>query len=390
MQVFNIFFKIAKKHLGQVFIFSGVFLVLIFIMSISQSKALSGDFSAKKIDITILDGDHSMLSQSIQDYLGSRHNLVTLAKTDTESLTDNLFYQQISYVLTIPKGFEAQFLTDTPLKLSHSIRQDNANGFFVNEQLDSYLDSISLYCTGGYSLTDAIAATGQNLEESPKVEAITFQKTGNSGNKTMFYWFQYMSYIFLMIFPLSLVPILVTFQQTDVSSRIACSALPAQARTLQLGLGCICYSILTWLIFTLVAVLFFGPKMFFPTGTVVYLKQLCIYIDLRRTHAAVKYLWSEGQCPRPDCQYHRDRHELPLRYFCTTVVFEHRRFSCCKVSPGLLVYQNHQYGNRPVRRKLLPCKLLEIHRYAMYFPCCDLLCIPCSKQATEENKSRLA
>ena len=145
MQVFNIFFKIAKKHLGQVFIFSGVFLVLIFIMSISQSKALSGDFSAKKIDITILDEDHSMLSQSIQDYLGSRHNLVTLEKTDTESLTDNLFYQQISYVLTIPKGFEAQFLTDTPLKLSHSIRQDNANGFFVNEQLDSYLDSISLY-----------------------------------------------------------------------------------------------------------------------------------------------------------------------------------------------------------------------------------------------------
>lgn len=271
MQVFNIFFKIAKKHLGQVFIFSGVFLVLIFIMSISQSKALSGDFSAKKIDITILDGDHSMLSQSIQDYLGSRHNLVTLEKTDTESLTDNLFYQQISYVLTIPKGFEAQFLTDTPLKLSHSIRQDNANGFFVNEQLDSYLDSISLYCTGGYSLTDAIAATGQNLEESPKVEAITFQKTGNSGNKTMFYWFQYMSYIFLMIFPLSLVPILVTFQQTDVSSRIACSALPAQARTLQLGLGCICYSILTWLIFTLVAVLFFGPKNVFSQQG-----QLCI------------------------------------------------------------------------------------------------------------------
>ena len=271
MQVFNIFFKIAKKHLGQVFIFSGVFLVLIFIMSISQSKALSGDFSAKKIDITILDEDHSMLSQSIQDYLGSRHNLITLAKTDTESLTDNLFYQQISYVLTIPKGFEAQFLTDTPLKLSHSIRQDNANGFFVNEQLNSYLDSISLYCTGGYSLTDAIAATGQNLEESPKVEAITFQKTGNSGNKTMFYWFQYMSYIFLMIFPLSLVPILVTFQQTDVSSRIACSALPAQARTLQLGLGCICYSILTWLIFTLVAVLFFGPKNVFSQQG-----QLCI------------------------------------------------------------------------------------------------------------------
>ena len=171
---------------------------------------------------------------------------------------------------------------------------------------------------GGYSLTDAIAATGQNLEESPKVEAITFQKTGNSGNKTMFYWFQYMSYIFLMIFPLSLVPILVTFQQTDVSSRIACSALPAQARTLQLGLGCICYSILTWLIFTLCRCpVLRSEKCFFPTGTVVYLKQLCIYIDLRCTHAAVKYLWSEGQCPRPDCQYHRDRHELPLRYFCT-------------------------------------------------------------------------
>lgn len=286
MQVFNIFFKIARKHLLQVFIFSGVFLVLIFLMSLSQSKALSGDFSAKKVDITILDNDHSTLSKSIQDYLGSCHNLVTLKKTDAEALTDSLFYQQISYVLIIPEGFEKRFLTDDPLKLSHSIRQDNANGFFVNEQLDSYLDSISLYCTGGYTLADAITATGQNLAASPKTEAITFQKTGSGGNITMFYWFQYMSYIFLMIFSLSLVPILVTFQQTDVSARIACSALPARSRTMQLGLGCVCYSMLTWLVFTLAAVLFFGPgNVFSQQGSLCVLNSLvftliCIAITL--------------------------------------------------------------------------------------------------------------
>lgn len=157
--------------------------------------------------------------------LGSRHNLVTLEKTDTESLTDNLFYQCRSAMYwRSPKDLRHSFWQIRLWSCHTASDRTNANGFFVNEQLDSYLDSISLYCTGGYSLTDAIAATGQNLEESPKVEAITFQKTGNSGNKTMFYWFQYMSYIFLMIFPLSLVPILVTFQQTDVSSRIACSA----------------------------------------------------------------------------------------------------------------------------------------------------------------------
>ena len=165
-------------------------------------------------------------------------------------------------------------MTDTPLKLSHSIRQDNANGFFVNEQLNSYLDSISLYCTGGYSLTDAIAATGQNLEESPKVEAITFQKTGNSGNKTMFYWVPvYELHLSDDFSPQSGAdPCDLPADRCQFPDRLlrpACAG--AYPDSLPPPLGCICYSILTWLIFTLVAVLFFGPKNVFSQQG-----QLCI------------------------------------------------------------------------------------------------------------------
>ena len=40
------------------------------------------------------------------------HNPVTLKDTDTMTLQDALYYQNVDYILTIPEGFEEQ-LTDS-------------------------------------------------------------------------------------------------------------------------------------------------------------------------------------------------------------------------------------------------------------------------------------
>lgn len=263
MQVFKTFFKIAKKHLAQVLVYVSVFLILIFMMSFSAKKSSTDQFTAKSVDIVILDNDNTALSQGIYDYLDSRHNIIELEHTDYEALTDNLFYQRISYVLIIPKGFEESFVTNGDLKLTHNMREDSAAGFFVNHQLDGFLDSVALYQIGGFTLDEAIASTLQNLADSPEVENIVFDEKATGGNDTMFYYFQYIGYIFLMIFAVSLVPILVTFHDRDINARISCSSAPAKSRNFQIGLGCICYSVLTWFLFILLATIVFKPSNVF-------------------------------------------------------------------------------------------------------------------------------
>ena len=263
MQVFKAFFKIAKKHIPQAAIYVVVFLIIIFMMSFSSNNSGSSQFKTDSIDITIIDHDNSTLSRGIYDYLDKHHNIVKLKKNDAESLTDNLFYQRISYALTIPKGFEESFKTNGTLKMTHNMREDSASGFFVNRQLDSFLNSISSYITSGYSIDNAINETIKNIDNSPKVKSITFEEKSSSSNDIMFTYFQYMSYIFLMIFTISLVPILVTFHQEDLSARISCSATSARSRNVQLGIACVCYSLITWVLFVLLAAIVFKPANVF-------------------------------------------------------------------------------------------------------------------------------
>ena len=69
----------------------------------------------------------ALQSHALSDYLSSMHNPVTLKDTDTMTLQDALYYQNVDYILTIPEGFEEQ-LTDSDARdfLPVSMRKDNS------------------------------------------------------------------------------------------------------------------------------------------------------------------------------------------------------------------------------------------------------------------------
>ena len=114
-----------------------------FLIVIAMSKIGASDhetsFTATKADIYIIDEDDSTASHSLSDYLSSMHNPVTLKDTDTMTLQDALYYQNVDYILTIPEGFEEQ-LTDSDARdfLPVSMRKDNSNGYFVDQQVTEY------------------------------------------------------------------------------------------------------------------------------------------------------------------------------------------------------------------------------------------------------------
>ena len=75
-------------------------------------------------------------------------------------------------------------------------------------------------------------------------------------NSMVFYFFQYLPYIFLAILFAGMAPILVTLNSRDMKARTACSALPGRTRTLAMASG--------WLLFLLLGLVFYRKAMLQP------------------------------------------------------------------------------------------------------------------------------
>ncbi|MDD6183181.1 MAG: ABC transporter permease [Lachnospiraceae bacterium] len=285
MQTYKTFLKIAKKRLPSCMIYFGIFVVLMFLMSFAANDSNNTQYKAYSLNISILDEDQSETSQALTDYLDSVHDLVPL-EDEGETIQDSLFYHKVSYVLTIPKGFEDALLSgDTENLVESSKRKDSAAGFFVDEQIQQYLKTLRIYLASGNSVSEATEKTVAAMENCEDVTTVSFEEEGGESSTTMYYFFQYMPYILLILLILGLAPILITFRKKDLGNRINCSALRQSDKTLQLSLGCVSFCLIVWLLFILIAGIVYRQALFSKEGLLLMLNSfvfllICMAIAL--------------------------------------------------------------------------------------------------------------
>lgn len=262
MQLFKAFYKIAWKRLPAISIYFIVFVALTFLLGTTSENNLNANFQSKSLDICVIDEDHSAASEGLVNYLDSIHNLFSL-ENDPEMLQDYLYYRYISYVLTIPEGFEEKLATGETEELLTNVKiPGSSTGYFVDQQVEQYIGNLQLYMAGGYSLTDALTATNETISDASETECLTFQQENTSTNERIFYFYQYLPYIFIVLLICGMAPILVTFNQKDINSRNLCSATSLGSRNFQLAASCILYSLLTWVAFLLFGIAVYGSDMF--------------------------------------------------------------------------------------------------------------------------------
>lgn len=267
MQVFKTFFRIAKKMLPSAGIYLVIFTLIMFLMSRFSSEDASTQFESSSLNITVIDEDHSEASKALTEHLDRYHDLEELRDTEPETLFDNLYYTRICYVLTIPEGYSERLAALDTKELVHSSKLNNsANGYFLDQQINEYFSTVTMYLSGGYSLQEALDKTEDSFAGQDSPRLIDFEGDAeDSVNGGMVYFFQYIPYIFLSVLILGMCPILITFHEKDRQNRIRCSALSQGSINLQLTLGCIVYTIGLWLIFLLGALAFYGPSDLFST-----------------------------------------------------------------------------------------------------------------------------
>lgn len=263
MQVFKTFFKIAKSHMIGTSIYFIIYAFIVVLLSVTANASFSEHFQRTALSISITDKDNSAASTALVNYLASIHEITDL-NDNPDALLDQIYYRTVDYALTIPSGFEENFLSgSTDEQLITTTIPGSTASYYVDQQISQYLRTLELYLSGGYTLDTAIEASNESVLSIPEVEVLSFHEEDNQTESYIFYFFQYLPYIFIVILFSGLAPILITLNSNELKARTICSSLPPHRRIVEMSVGCIIYSLIIW-----------GAFMFL--GTIVYGKALWI------------------------------------------------------------------------------------------------------------------
>ncbi len=249
MTVFKGFLTITKRNLEMVFLYIAIFLTIsIFVQKTQRPSDMSG-FEAECLNIAVIDRDGKTLAKGLTNYLGAFHNIKKMAD-DTSLLQDKLFYRDIYYVVTIPENFEKKCLEGNE-KLPITKVPGSTSGYYVDQQINTFLNNIRTMTAGGFSISEALEYISGSVAVLPKVTLI--DKTGHGGNMAEHaFMFQYMPYIILSILCYILSYIMLSFENADVKKRILCSCISSRSLNFQLVLGHIVIGLGIWIICTVI------------------------------------------------------------------------------------------------------------------------------------------
>lgn len=266
MQVFNVFFKITKKNLNISLIYFSIYAMITVLLTITGKDTYTNQFQASSLPIAIADEDHSACSRALYNYLASLHDVSDLT-ADDEAVFDQMYYRTLDYALTIPAGFEEKLYSGETKSLVSSLQiPGGVRGYYVDQQVTQYLKTLQLYLAAGCSIEEAIEKTDAAITELPAPKTISFEPENQAAADGVFYYFQYLPYIFIVSLFSGMAPTLINLNRPAVRNRTACSSLPAGWRNGQLALSCILYSLILWLALLLPCQLMYGTDMFRPNA----------------------------------------------------------------------------------------------------------------------------
>lgn len=256
MTVFKCYMKILKNNIGLVSIYLVIFFSIAMALQASAKKNHLEDFEKTRIDLAIADQDDSTLSHALTDYLKTIHNVYEISAEPTV-MQEELFYRNAEYIVQIPKDFyETCIVDENPLSVTKV--PGSYSSFYVDQQINVWLNSIRTYTAAGFSQEEAASAA---LEQS--ASEVTMYQDDETAIETpgYTYYFRYIPYLFLAVLCYSMGYILLTFRKEDIQKRMLASAISTRRQNLEGLLAMFTISLVLWLIVVAGAGIMYGNEL---------------------------------------------------------------------------------------------------------------------------------
>ena len=263
MQVFKLFFKVARSKAGIGLLYLVVFLLICFPMVHSTQEQTS--FRESSLSIFIQDEDQTEASRMLIEKLAEKNTIIQ-KDMDRRDIMDALYYETVDYSLVIRKGY-SDLLADTSeqarsAELFDSFHMHDSYSVAMMEMaLNEYVRSVRAWIAAGSSLPEALAKVAKTQPAEAKVEIVSDQKESASVRdypESFSVYFRMLPYLFIAVMVNVLCPILRAMNQTEQRHRIECSSIPLTGRFSQIFIGSAILVIFIWLVFMIAGMPLYG------------------------------------------------------------------------------------------------------------------------------------
>lgn len=280
MQVFKLFFKIAKSKLPSGLIYIIVFFAICFPLVKVATKEFN--FEDTSIDITIYDEDNTAESKSLIDSI-AKNNTIKELKKDSQVILDAMYYEQVDYCLTIKKGYAEKLAKTDVADMKDSLFEtyhlhDSYATAMMQQYLDEYVRMTRSFIKSGNDLSEAIKKTEEKISIQTDISFAEFDsgdvKDENYGEGIASV-FRYLPYLLISVLLNVLSPVLLVLKKKDQRYRMNCSSLPSSKYIVQIFAGSALIVLGIWLIFMIGGTIINGGMF---TGTNAYIAILNSFI----------------------------------------------------------------------------------------------------------------
>ncbi|MCB2291319.1 ABC transporter permease [Clostridium sp. CS001] len=238
MPVFKVYFKIIKANKTQMFIFLGIFLAISLLYSLSATTKNEENFSQTKTNVTFINLDeNTALITGFKEYLSKSANFIDV-ENKPEKLQDALFFREVEYIVTIPKGFTQDFLQGKPTELQKIVVPGSTSRMYVDMSINKYFNMARVYINNSKGITPENLAKevskGASLDTNVELKSFGVKKQNNALAVSAF---NYMAYSLFSVLILGVSSILMVFNNKNLQRRNLCSPMKNKSFNLQLIMG---------------------------------------------------------------------------------------------------------------------------------------------------------
>ena len=266
MIVFNAFFKVVKKYIGVIILYTVMLISFGSINYATNSEDIT--FSNRLPDILIINNDEEVgLTKNLINYLKENANVLDIENNE-EKINDAIFYREVNYVIYIPKNYRV----DTLNKLNPTLDIKSANDYdsaYTSMLLTRYLNVQNTYLKYTNNENELINSINNNLSYKTNIEITSKLDTSKLTKTTRFFNFASYSIMAVIIYIICLV--ISSFNKDVVKKRIIISSMNYKKYNKYILLSSFIYSSIIWILYVILSFIIIGSSMFSLRGLIYIL-----------------------------------------------------------------------------------------------------------------------
>ena len=269
MTIFKTYWKIVKKNIGIIILYT-VMLLVFGTMNLKANKN-SFEFISSKPDIIIVNNSSGIITDNLISYLKTNANVKNI--TNENDIDDAVFFRDANYVIYIPKEFENKI--ENGKEFNIDIKTNNSyDSYIASELLNRYLDVFSKYMNLYNDKLLAIQKLDNTLNK--KASVVIESKTNLNSKTSLFYNFSSYSIMAIVIYIICLV--LSSFNDEKISKRTNVSGMNYKTFNNYLYISSFTFTFIIFIVYLILSFLILKSSILNINGILYSLNMFIFFI----------------------------------------------------------------------------------------------------------------